>query len=313
MTNDIINIENALSTDRLFDQIKTIEQEDTWLKNNVSPNTKKAYLYAVKEFCLFLGIKSRDELRSVNSGHIIAYRDFLKTNDKSDRTISTRLSALSSLFDDLASNQIIESNPAQYVKRPKMDHGKVVTERLSEGQMLEMMDGPDKSTLKGLRDWVFLSILFGTGCRISEVCNLSVKDNYGVDTYFVLKFIVKGGKEHTVAISPTLQSRINQYLELSGHGETPDSPLLLSYSNRTIGSQKHITTGSGTHIWNRYRVETKSTPHASRSTFASEAIRRGETLINVQDTLAHADPRTTLKYNKNEKDLKNSVALGARI
>jgi len=313
MNNQLIKSENSLSTNRLFDRLKTTSKESEWFHNFFNDNTKRSYLRAVQDFCVFLGIKNKDELRDVQPAHVIAYRDYLDKEGLKKSSIGSRLSGLSSLYDDLVKNHIVKFNPVASVKRPRYQHNKVLSQRLTEQQMTEMLDRPVTNTLVGLRDWVFLSILFGTGCRISEVCNLSIKDNYQDAEYYILKFTVKGGKEHPVAISPPLQKRINQYLEMSGHGNDENSPLLLSYSGATKNSNAHITTMTGTRIWDKYKVTERSTPHSSRTTFASEAIRRGEHLVNVQETLAHADPRTTQKYNKNEFDYKNSVALGVRL
>ncbi|RAP36829.1 hypothetical protein DID80_04960 [Candidatus Marinamargulisbacteria bacterium SCGC AAA071-K20] len=310
---NLVNNSSSLSTNRLFDKIKTTEQESTWFYNFFNDNTKKTYLRSVQQFCQFLGIQNKEELRDVQPAHVIAFRDFLEKEGLKKTTIGNRLSGLSSLYDDLVKNQIIKYNPVSSVRRPKYVNDKVLSLRLTEPQMIEMLDKPDQTTLIGLRDWVYLSILFGTGCRISEVCNLSVKDNFQDGEFHILRFTVKGGKEHTVAINPTLQSRINQYLDMSGHRIETDAPLLQSYSRRNSGGNTNITTITGTRIWDKYKVLEGSTPHSSRTTFASEAIRRGEHLANVQDTLAHADPRTTQKYNKNEFNYHNSVALGARI
>ena len=312
-TKALTNPENALSSKRLFETLKTTSKESEWFHNFFNDNTKRSYLRAVQDFCAFLGIKNKEELRDIKPAHVIAYRDYLETKGYKKSSISNRLSGLSSLFDDFVKNQIIQFNPVASVKRPRYQHDKVLSQRLTEQQMTDMLNGPDTTALMGLRDWVFLSILFGTGCRISEVCHLSVKDSYQDAEYFILNFMVKGGKEHPVAISPSLQKRINHYLESSGHKDDPESPLLLSYSRATRESNGHITTMTGTRIWNKYKVTERSTPHSSRTTFASEAIRRGEHLVNVQETLAHADPRTTQKYNKNEFDYKNSVALGVRL
>ena len=310
---DIVQQNSSLSTERVFDKLKETQSETEWFYNFYNDNTKKTYMRSIQLFCNFLGIKNKDELREVTPAHVIAYRDFLEAEGHKNSTIGNRLSGLSSLYDDLVKKQIVKYNPVASVRRPKYINDKVLSVRLTEQQVMEMLDKPDKATLIGLRDWVLLSILFGTGCRVSEVCNLKVSDNFQDGEYFVLKFIVKGGKEHVVSISPTLQSRINQYLEFSGHKGNSDLPLLRSYSSRNKNSTKPITTVTATRIWEKYSVLEGSTPHSSRTTFASEAIRRGEHLANVQDTLAHADPRTTQKYNKNIYGYENSVALGARI
>ena len=313
MANNLINNKSGLSNNRLYDTLKTTSKESEWFHNFFSDNTKRSYLRAVQDFCKYLGIKNRDELRNIQPAHVIAYRDYLYKEGLKKSSIGNRLSGLSSLFDDLVKNQIIKFNPVSSVKRPTYQHNKVLSQRLTEQQMKDMLNKPDKSTVIGLRNWVFLSILFGTGCRISEVCGLSIKDNYQDAEYYILRFMVKGGKEHTVAISPSLQKRINQYVQFSGHNDNSENPLLLSYSRASKDKFRHITTMTGSRIWNKYKVTDGSTPHSSRTTFASEAIKRGESLVNVQETLAHADPRTTQKYNKNEFDYKNSVALGARI
>lgn len=311
---DIIKPEGSLdsNSNRLFDKIKNSSQESQWFNNFVNHHTKRSYLRAIKDFSQFLGLKNKEELRDVTPAHVIAYRDYLLHQGLEKSTVGSRLSGLSSLFDDLIKNQIMKYNPVASVKRPGYQHNKVLSVRLSEPQMLDMLNRPDLSTLIGLRDWVFLSILFGTGCRISEVCNLLIKDNYQDAEYHVLKFKVKGGKVHPVAISPLLQNRINQYLTLSGHDQDPDHPLLLSYSNNKK-EIKPISTMTGTRIWDKYKVVEQSTPHSSRTTFISEAIKRGENLVSVQETVNHVDPRTTQKYNKTEFGYRNSVALGVRI
>jgi integrase len=82
-----------------------------------------------------------------------------------------------------------------------------------------MLEIPDPDTLKGARDRAILHIMFYTGCRISEISSLKVKDFYEDGGYWVLDFVVKGGKRNKLAIHQELQITIMDYLAMSGHGQ----------------------------------------------------------------------------------------------
>jgi len=199
-----------------------------WLANFISPNTKKTYLLAVREFIAFHEITSIDELPQIDQAHIITWRNHLIDRGATPRTVNARISAISSLFKHLCEKQIAHRNPTIGVKRPRINAREVTSPVLTPAQVRKMLELPDPDTLKGARDRAILHILFYTGCRISEISSLRVGDFYEDGGYWVLDFVVKGGKRNKLAIHQELQITIMDYLAMSGHGHEKDTPLIMS-------------------------------------------------------------------------------------
>ena len=155
-----------------------IPEESLWLANFNSEPTKKTYKFAVKQFIQHFNITNVHELREVNQAYIIAWRDHLKEQGYSSRSINNRMSALSSLFNHLCEKQLIATNPIKGLKRPKVDQRKVKTPSLTTEQVRAMLDAPDTSKLIGLRDRAILSTLIYSGCREGALVKLKVSDFY---------------------------------------------------------------------------------------------------------------------------------------
>jgi len=104
-----------------------------------------------------------------------------------------------------------------------------------------MLDTPDAERLKGIRDKAILATLFYTGCRVSEVCTLKVKDFYQEQSYYVLDFWIKGGKRNRLAVNQELHLLINDYLRDAGHEMENDNYLFLPIRNAPNASDTSLT------------------------------------------------------------------------
>ncbi|MFC1770458.1 tyrosine-type recombinase/integrase [Candidatus Margulisiibacteriota bacterium] len=127
-----------------------------------------------------------------------------------------------------------------------------------------------------MRDRAILAVLFFTGCRISELENLQVKDYYAEQGFNVLDFRIKGGKRNRIAIHPECATAIETYLYTLGHINDPESFIFLTikraYRNEpgTKMSRKTLT-----YLWTRYAKKSGifgSTPHSARATFITTAL-----------------------------------------
>ncbi len=112
-----------------------VPEEGVWLANFPSPRTRATYRNAVAEFIGFLGLRSPQELYRLEQAHVIAWREELTRQGASARTISNRLSALSSLYKHLCEKQLCTENPVAGVKRPKVASQTVETAALSPVQV----------------------------------------------------------------------------------------------------------------------------------------------------------------------------------
>jgi site-specific recombinase XerD len=130
----------------------------------------------------------------------------------SPHTVQNRLAAVSSLFKHLCEQQVAVRNPATGVRRPKVNTTRVDAAVLTPEQVRRLLNTPHGERFKGLRDRTILHALFYTGCRVSEVTTLKVRDFFEDGGYWVLDFIVKGGKRNRLAIHHELQLVLRAYL-----------------------------------------------------------------------------------------------------
>ncbi len=278
----------------------SVPHESVWLANFISDRTKRAYKNAVTEFTAFHGITNPNQLRIVDQAHVIAWRDALIKANASEKTINSRISAISSLFKHLCEKQAAKRNPTVGVKRPKVDMDRVKTPVITVEQVRKMLDAPDTRRLKGIRDKAILSVLFYTGCRVAEVSSLKVKDFYEDAGYQVLDFTVKGGKRNMLAVNQELTIALRHYLDETRHENDRAAPLILSVIRPWI--KKPLDPRQLNNIFHHYAkivaLPKGVTPHSARATFITRALDRNCPIEAVQRSVGHAKIVTTQMYDK---------------
>jgi len=304
-------------------EISTLEvlqktpEELLWRANFNSDNSVETYDRAIRNFLNFLGISSPEELRAITHAHVIAFKNFLKAQGNSPRTINNRLSAISSLFNHLIDQQVVKINVAQGVKRMPVNSSRVEAKVLTPDEVRKMLDVPDLSELQGLRDRAILSTLFFTGCRVSEVCSLKVKDFYEEQGFYVLDFWVKGGKRNRMAIHPELQIALNQYLMRAGHEQDQTSFLFLPVKSgyKASDQRRKLSRRIIDYLFNKYAKKVKITgitPHSARATFITRALENNCPIEAVQRTVGHAQIKTTQMYDKRKVNYRESASFAVR-
>lgn len=224
------------------------------------------------------------------------------TND--ERGKSRKLSSLRSFYNYYFQNEVIEKNPAALVPIPKQ-HAKEII-RLEPNEvaiLLDQVEDGTKLTKKELefhkktkvRDVALLTLLLGTGIRVSECVGLDIRDvdfdNNG------LKIRRKGGYETVVYFGEEVEIALLDYLEEREH-IIPESghegALFLSLQNRRMAVR------SVENLVKKYasRVTTlkKITPHKLRSTYGTTLYRETGDIYLVADVLGHKDVNTTKKH-----------------
>lgn len=310
----------AVSSEKDLSMVQALHElpeELLWRSNFNSNNSIDTYDHAIRSFLEFLKISSPDELRSLTHAHVIAFKRHLQEKMHSSRTINNRLSAISSLFNHLIDQQVVKVNVAQGVKRMKINSERVEAKVMTPEEVRKMLDAPDRSTLQGLRDHAMLSTMFFTGCRISEVCSLQVKDFYEEQGFWLLDFKVKGGKRNRLAIHPELQPDLKRYLDEAGHGYDPKSFLFLPVkaSAKNADPSRKLGRRNIDHLFNKYAAQAGIagiTPHSARATFITQALENNCPIEAVQKTVGHSQIKTTQMYDKRTTRYRESASFAVR-
>ena len=108
--------------------------------------------------------------------HLIAWRDELRRRDLGRATIRRRLASLASLLEYLCEKNAVTHNPVKGVERPRTESGEGKTPAIGDHQARELLEAPQKDTIRSRRDRAILSTLLFHALRCEELCKLKVKD-----------------------------------------------------------------------------------------------------------------------------------------
>ncbi|KRB95789.1 hypothetical protein ASE11_18500 [Hydrogenophaga sp. Root209] len=216
------------SAARRFAQLGLMTIETQWLANFASACTRRAYAADVRDFAAFSGLQTPCELLQVARSHVLAWRHHLQTQGLSPSTQRRKLAALSSLLEHLVDEQLIPTNPARGVRRPRLESHEGKTPALSLEQAQALLEAPDAHTLKGVRDRAILAVMLLGGLRRAEVVTLRVRDfdcqRAGVSH---LRVLGKGGKTRFIAAAPLMRDRVQHYLAMRGAEPQSDERLFV--------------------------------------------------------------------------------------
>jgi site-specific recombinase XerD len=168
-----------------------------------------------------------------------------------------------------------------------------------------LLDAPDTTKLRGLRDRTIMELLFSTGLRVSELCALPREINMKLDELSVRG---KGDKIRVVFLSDEAKKWLKQYLDKR---DDMEEALFVQISNKKNNMEaSRLTTRSVERIIKHYAIKAgiskKVTPHVIRHSFATDLLRNGADLRSVQMLLGHANIGTTQIYTHvTDSELRN--------
>jgi len=263
------------------------------LEKRLLNNSIESYSHDINRFFQFLDMKNISSYMIVNLDKCSEYFAYLYDLGLSKKTISRNFSSIKNFFNYLASKSIIEVNPVELLKPPKIP--KYLPTVLNQDEIIELMDECSNSKKSPLRDRVIIEVLYSSGLRISELCNLKLNMIDFKDGF--VKIFGKGVKERIVPIAPVSLKLINEYL---------NSERTLFLKNKrndylVINQRGNNITRMG--VWkilrgivNRTTINKKISPHTLRHTFATHLLEGGADLRAVQLMLGHSDISTTQIY-----------------
>ena len=269
----------SLNTVRNYDHYLTRFIEATKLKNpkDITDTT-------VREFRLWL---NRQEAKK-EKGHAPA------TLKK--RTQNYYLIALRAFLKYLA-RRGVESLPPDRIELAKVPERSL--DLITIEELERLLNSPDTTTVRGLRDKAMLEMFFSTGLRVSELCSLPRDINLKLDELSVRG---KGEKVRVVFISEQAKKSVKEYLDKR---DDMDDALFVQIvgKNEKLAKKRdsmRLTSRSVERIIKHYAIKSgiskKVTPHVIRHSFATDLLRNGADLRSVQILLGHANINTTQIY-----------------
>lgn len=280
---------------------------------NASANTIRSYKCAFRLLFQYLNAKTDIKSSSVTFKELdfdllTNFFDWLVTERKNSRnTAKQRIGALLS-FADYAQNRNLEAGyifknslDKIYKKSFKRVKGKQRCHFTRE-ELAILFKLPDTSDRIGWRDLVVLVVMYSSGARAQEICNLAFNDvNNCEDNILILTLIGKGDKARRVKLTGEASNLLTKYMAYRKKYEKPSTHVFSSQRN------EQMSVSCVEEIFSKYITAAKSaypdkfnsgryTPHVMRHTTATHLIEAGVPLPIVKNILGHTSIQTTQIY-----------------
>ena len=312
------------------------------IEPRTSARTRLAYAYDLKTFFDFLKqanpeLKSKklrdlplsllDEIKLMDLEEYMEYLKCYSTEKREDlmnteRGIMRKVSTVKSFYNYFYRTERIQNNPASLLQLPKIHEKEIIRLDVDEvARFLDEVEDGECLTEKQkayhaktkLRDLAMMTLLLGTGLRVSECVGLNINDvdfrNGG------LRIHRKGGTEVIVYFGAEVEYALQDYLSEREHivpEEGSEEALFLSMQ------RKRINVRSVEKMVKKYaQLVTplkKITPHKLRSTYGTNLYRETGDIYLVADVLGHSDVNTTKKHyaaleDERRRSARNKVQL----
>lgn len=302
----------ALATTGSVNAIQTIISMVT---NAVtSEHTKRAYGRALSDFIAWYQASGQSGLnKAAINAHVVA----LRAQGVSAASINQRLTAIRKLANEAADNGLIDQATASAIGRVEgvRKEGKRLGNWLTKEQAQALINAPDVSTIKGLRDRAVLAVLLGCGLRREECAGLTVEHIQQREGRWVIVDLVgKRSKTRSVPMPSWAKAAVDAWCRAAG---IASGALFLSIRK---GGHVQVAGMTAQAIWliveeHAKQIGVKVAPHDLRRTFAKLAHKGSAPIDQIQLSLGHASIQTTERYLGINQDLHSAPCdvLGLRL
>src|SRR2546425_2817532 len=262
-----------------------------------SANTVAAYRNDLQQLADFIRTRSKTAgwealVRSLIQDFILD----LKQRGYTESSVARKVAAVRSCYAYLSAEGLIPLNPTEGLTSPRV--GKSLPKAISPNEVDELLEQPARrSTPEAKRDRAMLELLYATGMRVTELVSLDI-DNLHLDPRNgYVRCLGKGAKERSIPIHIHAVEALEAYLEESRAFMVRNKDEQALFVNRR---GDRLTRQGFWLILKGYakaaNLSKDITPHTLRHSFATNMLRGGMPLRNVQEMLGHANISTTQVY-----------------
>lgn len=277
------------------------------VEKNASEYTQKQYIQEIYQFLSFMKQQAIPDFAAVSYLNVRSYLASLQAEEYAKRTIARKLSCLRSFFRYLMREHCIEQSPFTMISTPKLD--KKLPKFMYVDEIKSLLEAPDLSGPKGLRDRAMMELLYSSGLRVGELVGLDVH-SIDLDNGLALVF-GKGAKERYVPVGHYAMKAIREYMESArpaflqkNNGGTENGLFLNQRGTRLTDRSVRRTIDQYVFKIAAYR---KISPHVLRHSFATHLLEAGADLRVVQELLGHVNLSTTQIYTHVSKERLSAI------
>jgi site-specific recombinase XerD len=248
--------------------------------------TREAYMLDLRQFttwCQQYGL----HLFDVRRADIERFARDLEAKGRARSTVSRRLATIAGFYRYSVEEDLLANSPAAHVRRPRLDYEShaVGLDRNEIGAILVA------AGLGTAAEHALISLLALNGLRVSEATGADIDDLGTQRGHRTLTITRKGGKKAIAPLAPRTARAIDLAI-----GERCTGPIFLTATGARL--DRHGAGRIVRRIARRAGIAKNVGPHSLRHAFITAALDAGVPLRDVQEAASHADPRTTMRYDR---------------
>lgn len=253
--------------------------------------TREAYALDLRQFaawCHGRGVR----LFGVRRADIECFGRELEERGRARATVARRLCTIAGFYRYAVEEELLDHSPAIHVRRPRLDYESHAT-ALDRNEMGALLVA---AGLGSAEEHALISLLALNGLRVSEATGADI-EALGVERgHRTLTVLRKGGKVVTLPLAPRTARAIDLVV-----GERAEGPIFLAPTGERLdryGAARIVR-----RVAHRAGITKPVGPHTLRHAFITAALDAGVPLRDVQEAASHADPRTTMRYDRGRVSL----------
>lgn len=248
--------------------------------------TRDAYALDLRQFVTWCDQHDL-ALFSVRRADIECYARNLEERGRARATVARRLCTVTGFYRYAEEEGLIPLSPAVHVRRPRLDYEShaIGLDRNEVGALLVA------AGLGPAAEHALISLLALNGLRVSEATGANI-EALGVERgHRTLTILRKGGKVVTIPLAPRTARAVDLAI-----GERSEGPIFISPGGARL--DRHGAARIVRRVAHRAGIAKPIGPHTLRHAFITAALDAGVPLRDVQEAASHADPRTTMRYDR---------------
>lgn len=260
---------------------------------HLAVNTVAAYQRDMRRFFQWLGTRRLEQLRATQ---LAGYSQWLADDEQlAAKSVTRHVASLKVFFRFLQLEGVLTDNQAELLATPKL--WQRVPHVMSPTEVDALLTAPRRTDPLWRRDRALLEVLYATGCRVSEIANLKLRDLHLQERYANCRG--KGDKQRITPLGEGAVDALQRYFAqqraaLAARRSPPFPYVFLSSRGAKLRRER---------IWEllkkyaaRIGAPAEISPHSLRHSFATHLLAGGADLRQVQEMLGHASIATTQIY-----------------
>jgi integrase/recombinase XerD len=271
------------------------------LERGSSTHTVQGYMSDLLQFASFLRKQHRvTQWNAVEGDWAAEWIRELSDEEYAPASLARKLSALKLFAERLVHDKVRPDDFTGLLSAPRLI--RPLPDSLSPDEVDRLLDSPSRHSPQGLRDRAFMELMYSSGLRVSELCNLNLQD-VDLDEAVVKVIHGKRGKDRLVPFGVRAKETLQTYLALGRPQfvRTRTGSAMFLSNRGTALSRKTVWHWITTYA-KQADIEkgAKVKPHLLRHSFATHLLSGGADLRAIQEMLGHSDIGTTQIYTRVE-------------